>query len=226
MTKSRGIHAPRRRWSDVEIEALRMTYPDAPSAAIAQVLGRTLLEVYRKAKALKLRKSPQFNAGPHARRLRRGDNVGAAYRYPKGHVPANKGTRRPGYAPGRMATTQFKKGQRGSTFVPIGSERINADGYRDRKVSETGYPPRDWVGVHRLLWIEHHGPIPAGLYVVFRDRDKTNITIGNLELISKAENMQRNTIHNLPPELVEVVMLKGRVKRQINKRSKRENKNQ
>ncbi len=63
-----------------------------------------------------------------------------------------------------MKETMFKKGQVGTRFMPIGSERINADGYLDRKVSATGYPPRDWVAVHRLLWIEHHGPIPKATW--------------------------------------------------------------
>jgi hypothetical protein len=47
-----------------------------------------------------LRKSAEYLAGPEACRLQRGDSVGARTRFSAGHVPANKGLRRPGYFPG------------------------------------------------------------------------------------------------------------------------------
>ncbi|MCS8378253.1 HNH endonuclease, partial [Pseudomonas aeruginosa] len=60
------------------------------------------------------------------------------------------------------SATRFKKGQKPHTWLPVGSTRISADGYLQRKISDTGYPPRDWKGIHILLWEEHFGPIPTG----------------------------------------------------------------
>lgn len=34
--------------------------------------------------------------------------------------------------------------------------------------------------LHREIWVEHHGPIPEGHQVGFRDGDKTNLSIDNL----------------------------------------------
>jgi hypothetical protein len=208
-------------WTEAELRTLAKIYPDTSTAVVAQQLAISVDAVNCKAHALGLRKTEAYLASPAACRLRRGDNVGAATRYSKGHVPANKGLRRPGYCVGNMASTQFKPGQRGSNWLPIGSTRINADGYLDRKISDTGYP-RDWRGEHILLWEEHLGPVPPKHCVCFKNHNKTDIRIDNLQLLSRRERMRRNTIHNLPKELVDVMRLRGRLNRQINKRVRHE----
>lgn len=224
MTKSRGINGPRKRWTEVEVELLRRNYADTRTGDLATALGRDLQHVYAKAKKLGLAKSQAYLDSPAACRLRRGDEVGKAYRFQKGIVPANKGLRRPGFAPGDMAKTQFKKGVKGRNWMPLGSHRINGDGYLDRKVSDTGYPPDDWKCVHRLIWIEAHGPIPDGHLVAFKVGRRSTvleqITLDSIELLTKREVMQRNTIHNMPKELVDITLLRGRLSRAINKRAK------
>lgn len=122
-----------------------------------------------------------------------------------------------------MRDTQFKKGQHPHTWRPIGAERYSKEGYLQRKVSDTGYPPRDWVAVHNLLWIEKQGPIPAGHAVAFKDGDKTHIAEENLELISRAELMRRNTIHRYPEELRDTIMLLGAVKRKVRENAEKHN---
>jgi hypothetical protein len=206
-----------RPWSLDEIERLKALYPHAPTKRIAEQLGRSTTAIYGKANLLGLNKAQEYLDSPDACRLRRGDNVGAACRFQKGHVPANKGLRRPGFAPGKMAETQFKPGQKCHNWKPIGSERLTDDGYLQRKMTDTGYPPRDWIGVHILLWEQHHGPVPAGHCVAFRNGNRTDIRIDNLELITRRERMLRNTVHNLPKSLVEVVQLRGVLQRKINR---------
>ena len=71
------------------------------------------------------------------------------------------------------------------------------------------------------MWERAHGAIPAGHAVVFRPgRFTTNpdaITEDGLELVTRAELMRRNTIHNYPPELARLVQLKGAITRQVNR---------
>jgi hypothetical protein len=114
-----------------------------------------------------------------------------------------------------MAETQFKPGRRPHTWKPIGSTRLSKDGYMQRKVSDTGYPPRDWKGEHTILWEKVHGPVPGGYAVAFKDGDKTHISDENFELISRSELMRRNTIHNYPPELAGVIRLSAKLKRKL-----------
>jgi hypothetical protein len=202
---------------------LRKLFPHMSSFKVAKRMKRSTCSVNGMARKFGLYKTAKYLASADACRLRRGDHItliGKLFYFPKGHVPANKGLRRPGYAPGRMAETQFKKGQQARNWMPIGSTRINSDGYLDRKIRDTGYPPADWRGVHILLWEEKHGPVPASHAVVFKDGKKKHVVLKNLELITRAELMLRNTIHNLPAELKDTIMLAGRLKRIIRRKTK------
>ena len=207
--------AARRHWNKSDLRTLRRLYPNTPTKALSKILDRSESAVYGKAQGLDLHKSDKYLASPDACRLRRGDNVGAATRFQPGHSPANKGLRRPGWAPGRMSETQFKPGSKPHTWKPIGSTRLSKDGYLQRKVSDTGYPPKDWVGVHILMWEEEHGPVPPGHAVAFKDRNKAHISLDNLELISRRELMRRNTIHNYPAPLAGVIRLNAKLKRRL-----------
>jgi hypothetical protein len=124
-----------------------------------------------------------------------------------------------------MAQTQFKDGSRPHTWVPVGSYRINGDGYLDRKVNDLPGPNTvRWKPVHRLVWSDAHGPVPEGCTVVFKPGRRTTvlelITVDAVECITRAELMARNSIHNLPPALVEIHQLRGTLKRAINRKAK------
>ena len=217
--------AGKRLWSDAEIAILKARYPDEPTPAIARLLKRTVSAVYGRAQLLGLKKSAAYLAGPHACRLRRGgEHVGKAYWYPKGHVPANKGLRRPGWAPGRMRETQFRKGVRQGVaervYKPVGTERVSRDGYLERKVNEDLPFQRRWRAVHLLVWEAAHGPVPKGHAIAFRNGDKRDIRLGNLECITRRELMARNTVHNLPKPLAETIQLLGALKRQLKRKAR------
>lgn len=203
----------RRPWTRAERKVLREFYPWIPTPDIAEDLGRSVRTIYQQAQKMGLSKHAE--AITESCRWKPGRRAGSeAHWFKKGQIPPNKGTRRPGYAPGRMRETQFKKGQRPRTWQPIGSLRT-CDGYLQRKVTDTGYPPRDWQPEHRLIWEKVHGPIPAGQILAFKDKDRTHIDLGNLELITRRELARRNTIHRLPEELKEVIRLKGAIRRVI-----------
>lgn len=225
MSKSRGINNPRKLWTELEVELLRKNYADTRTEDLAKVLDRKLEHVYAKAKKLGLHKSEAYLASPAACRLRRDHEVGKAYRFQKGQVPPNKGTRRPGYAPGAMAQTQFKKGQMPHTWMPVGSYRINPDGNLEIKLTETPGPYfLRWKPLHRHVWEQAHGPIPPKHVVSYKPgrhtTDPALVTLDAIELITMRERMARNTIHNMPKELVDVTLLRGRLSRAINKRAK------
>jgi hypothetical protein len=206
-----------RPWTESELKTLRAEYSDTPAKTIAEKLGRSLQAVYGQAKKFGLEKSPEFLSSPDAGRIQPGERRGTSGEFAKGHQPWNTGLK--GWTAGGQAEqTRFRSGNRPHNWKPIGSERITHDGYVQRKMTDTGYPPRDWRGVHILMWEEHNGPVPQGHVVVFRNGDNRDFRLENLELITKAENMRRNTIHKLPKELADVCRIKGLVKRQINKR--------
>lgn len=216
--------AGKRLWSAEDDATLRERYPNEPTQKIAADLRRSVSATYARADKLGLQKSAEYLASPAACRTNGRQGIGT--RFEKGHVPVNKGLRRPGWAPGRMKETQFRKGERRGVAVrlyqPIGAERISKDGYRERKIND-GLPlQKRWRAVHLIVWEEANGPLPAGHAIVFKNGDKTDIRLDNLECITRAELMRRNAIHTLPEPLVSTIRLLGSVNRQIRKRAKNE----
>ncbi len=220
---SRAINLAKSRFTPEISEVIELLYPDTVTQEIADFIGMPLERVHSYANHQGWRKTKEFvrdtaraRAGP--------DHPMRRFQYSKGHVPANKGRKGVPSHP-NMVPTQFKKGQRPYTWKPIGSYRINADGYLDKKVTDTRYPPRDWVAVHRLVWMEANGPVPKGHVVCFKPGRKTTdvekITLDAVECITLAENMRRNSFrNNYPPELVKVIQLRGTMNRMINKRQR------
>jgi hypothetical protein len=101
--------------------------------------------------------------------------------FPPGHPPANKGVKGVHY-PG-MEATQFKPGNRPHTWRPVGSERVDKDGYTWVKVTE----PKVRRMKHVLVWEAAHGPVPRGHVVIFGDSDRQNFDLDNLLLVSRAQ---------------------------------------
>lgn len=204
-------------------EILELLYPDVLTEDLAQLVGIRRDRIHAYANSRGWKKTRDFVAAT-ARARSTPDHPMVKHRFAKGHVPANKGMK--GWqAGGRARETQFKKGNRPQTWKPIGSYRINDDGYLDRKVSDTGCPPRDWIGVHRLVWMEAHGPIPPGHVVRFKPGMKTTdpqlITVDRVECISKAENARRNAWHaTLPPELRQLKGAQIALSRAINRKQR------
>ncbi len=215
-------------WSPRDERWLRELYPEHTAAFCAQVLGRSVKQVYQKAAALRLGKSPEFWAGDLSGRVRRGrqDPRMAATQFKPGLTPWNKG--KPGTTglhPNTRAT-QFKPGRKPEetrNYRPLGSLRITKDGYLERKLTDDPslHPARRWTAVHRLVWEAVLGPVPRGHIVIFKPGTKTvveaEITIDRLECISRAEHARRNHPRSKSPELVKLVQLKGQITRQVNR---------
>ncbi len=229
------FRAGKRLWNPEDDALLVARYPHEKTAKLARRLRRSVTAVYQRAHLrLGLSKSAAYLASADACRLRRGDNVGKPFRFRKGHVPFNKGLRRPGWGPGRMKETWFKKGERSGiaarNWRPIGAILIDTDGYLRIKVREAGPGERSfgfgnpsiWPQLQRHVWKQAHGPIPAGHAIAFRNGDKRDVRLENLQLISRRELMARNSVHNLPKPLARTIQLLGALNRQIRRRTSHE----
>lgn len=193
-----------RPWTPTEEATLRQLYPTHTRSQIGAVLGRSASAVQNRALKLGLKKT---------------DNVG---RFGPGNPPWNKGTH--WVAGGRSAETRFKPGQLSGRarvlLKPIGAERLSKDGYLQRKVNNDLPIQRRWRAVHILLWESVNGPLPKGYAVTFKDGNKQNITLDNLQLTARQDLMRRNSVHNHGPEIAAAIQLKGAITRQINRRNK------
>lgn len=226
MTKSRNLNQPRATWTREREDLLRGFYPHVPTKSIADALGVSTSQVYRKVNLLGLKKSEAFLASVASGRIQRGRQHPSmiAHQFKPGLRPWNTGTHYS--AGGRSAETRFKPGrkpQESRNYVPIGSLRISKDGYLERKFTDDTalVPTRRWVGVHRQVWEAANGPIPAGHVIAFKrgqqSQVEAEITLDRLECISRGELARRNHPRSHSPELAHLVLLKGAITRQVNR---------
>lgn len=117
-------------------------------------------------------------------------STGLTGQFQKGHIPVNKGVK--GVIYEGTKKTWFQKGQAPINYRPVGSERLNVDGYIEIKVAD----PKKWRLKHNVIWEEHNRPIPEGYAVLFGDGDKSNFDINNLILVSRQQLLMLNR-HNL-----------------------------
>ncbi|PLR84641.1 HNH endonuclease [Bacillus canaveralius] len=140
-------------------------------------------------------------------------------RFDKNHSPWNKGKK--GVVTGGVET-QFKKGQRPLNYKPVGSERIDRDGYVLIKVSDEGAWHERWMHKHKVIWEREHGPIPPGHVVLFADGNTQNLTSENLILITKAQLVRLNQNHLISdnPELTKTGIIIADLYQKIGERKK------
>lgn len=201
----------KRRLTGKELRYIIENYPHKPTRVIAYFLDMSIYRVYNIASTRGLRKSPEFLASERSGIFIKGGNYGQRYQYEKGHVPANKGKKMPEHLKERIKHTWFKKGS-----IPPNTK---FDGYVSfRKDSNDTYYAHIRVSagrfklLHRHIWEQHNGIIPNGHIVTFRNGNTSDLRLENLELITREQNMLRNTRHNYPPDLQQAIMALNKLK--------------
>lgn len=156
-------------WTDEEKEFLKEITP-----------GRHYKEIYEI-----MNKKYGFSYGQVVSAVKRYKlHTGVGWRFPKGHIPFNKGTK--GLT--KANKTSFKKGHIPKNKKLLGSERIGSEGYTLIKIAE----PNVYKLKHRVIYEQHHGKIPKNHTVVFADGNKSNFDIDNLILVSRSELAMMN----------------------------------
>ncbi|TXH09645.1 MAG: HNH endonuclease [Hyphomicrobiaceae bacterium] len=78
------------------------------------------------------------------------------------------------------------------TQIEYKGRKYNEDGhgyFRDTIFRSKKHRPETLL--HRRVWTEHRGPIPAGHDVVFKDGNRANWDISNLELLTHEQQQAR-----------------------------------
>jgi hypothetical protein len=170
-----------------QVEFIKEKYQLHSPARVAELLNKTC--------------NGSFTAGQIKNFVKNhGINCNRTGHFEKGQVPWNTGTK------GIMKPnkTSFKKGDIPCNVRPVGSERITKDGYREIKVSE----PNKWELLQRHNWAEVHGNENMPDNLRFKDNDKMNCDVSNLEPVSNQEHIVLNQMgFNQMPEEVKPVML-------------------
>lgn len=193
---------PVRPWTAEEDRLIRELYPNTHNRVIAERLDRSYYSVKCRGTYLGLKKAESYLEAEKPGQFK------------SGQTPWNQGAHF--NAGGRSVQTRFAKGHKPHNHKPVGSLRITEDGIVQKKVSDTGYTPKDWRALHAILWEEANGqPIPEGHLVRFRDGDNRNFETDNLVLVSRAENVVLNKMYKtdgLPEGGFEVMLNLARIK--------------
>lgn len=110
----------------------------------------------------------------------------------KGQIPHNKGKKMPPDIYEKAKPTMFQKGHVPKNHKPVGSERINVDGYTEVKIAE----PKKWVMKQRLVYEQIHGiKLKPGEVVIFLDGNKQNFEPDNLHKLTRSALARYNQDH-------------------------------
>ena len=142
-------------------------------------------------------------------------------RFQKGNIAFNTGKKQSEYmsaeAIEKSKSFRFHKGN-----VP---PNTRSDGEFSDRMDNSGYTYRyirvslaKWELYHRIVWQQANGAIPSDSLVIFKDGNRLNCSLENLELITKRENIIRNraSFLILPTELQTTKRLLTKIKKFTN----------
>ncbi len=202
-----------KKWTDQEIEYLKLNFANMYTNQLCNILNKSYTSIAGKAYLLRLKKSPEFLKMELARQADRLKVDGAGFRFKKGNTPENKGKPMPEHLYKRFAPTMYQKGHQPHNLQRDGAERMTKDGYIQIRISKNVYKLK-----HRIIYEQHHGTIPDDMKIRFKDGNKLNVNIENLEAITIAENMAKNTIMRFPTEVRQTIRILNKIKKVINEK--------
>jgi hypothetical protein len=198
-----------RRLTPEQIDYIVEHYPIQYTKDVAKHLGLAETTIYNLAFRLNLKKDATFTAMELQKQGKRLKESGQAHRFKKGDKPTNYGKKMSPELYEKCKGTMFKKGARPVNWKPDGSERTDVDGYTMIKVNGK------FIQKHVHIWNQHHGEVPKGSAVIFKDGNRQNLIIENLILVTRKELMLKNTIQRYDPELQFTMKVLSKLKKKI-----------
>jgi hypothetical protein len=191
-------------------------FPHIPSKDVAKLVGMSKATVDRFAHDIGLKKSKKYMEQEKERRIQMCLTCTNKATFKVGSTPHNKGKKISREHYEGISHLFFKKGNATWNEKYDGYERINPEGYTEVRIA-----PKVFKLKQRIIWIEANGEIPKDHLITFRDGNKQNFALENLECISKSENMRRNKLQNWPLELQTSIVQLNKINRKIKQRNEK-----
>ena len=199
-------------------DLLIMCYADEDTKELAKELGISINKIYRIADKLKLKKSQEYLDNWQLSGRGKILEAGKAFRFKKGQKSFNKGMNPKDYMPpesyAKLLPTQFKKGGLPPNTLHDGAITLRHD-KNGKKYLYIRIAKAKWILYHQKIYQDEHGPIPKNHIIVFKDRNTFNVSLDNLECITRIENMHRNSLHRLSPEIKQTIRTLTKLKKTI-----------
>jgi hypothetical protein len=205
-----------RPFTQQEDDFLKANYLTVPCKRMATMLGRSEGTARQRLKLLGIEVPKEIAA-----------QFKMQNSFQKGQTPFNKGKKGSEYlsaeALATMKATQFPKGNLPHNTKTDFEVTVRQDTQKNGKVISYKYiriALAKWVPLHTYNWEQKYGKIKRGYCLWCKNGDTLNCEPDNWELITRAENMLRNSVQNLPEDIRLTIQMIGALNRQINKRSK------
>lgn len=183
---------------------IKENYLDLPVKRIATILGRTGNFIDKRIERMGL------SIPRHIIEQRKEES-----RFNKGSISFNKGKKQEEYmtpeAIEKTKKTRFKKGNIPHNTNYDGHERISKDGYIEVRIKRGRYKLK-----HIVEWEKVNGKVPKSHCLRCLDGNQLNTDPDNWELITRIENMYRNSKHNFPEEIIPSLVLNRKIENKIN----------
>ena len=194
---------------------LRQNYLEIPIKPLGKQIGKSFIAISTRLKHLGLTISPELAS----ERKKKG-------MFRRGQIPPNKGKKMEEYmSPENLAI--FRSNQFQKAHIPHNAKedweevkRKDSSGYYYWMIKLPG--KRKLVFKHIWIWEEKNGPVSKGHNIIFKNGNSLDCVLENLECLSNAELMKKNSVQRFPEELRKLIQLKGALKRQINKIEKKQ----
>ena len=208
-----------RNWTDQQLEVFKEKYPHIRTDILAAELGKSTEALYVAAARLNIKKTVEYLQSAECGIFIKGSKKPSWTCYKKGHIPANKGKKMTPEVYEKAKNTMFKSGQLPKNTLYDGAETIrtepNGKQYYWVRISQAVWRPKS-----HIEWEKVNGPIPKGGVIRHISPNTLDDSHGNLMLITKAQNMQENTIHRYPEEIKTTIMAITKLKKIIKKHEK------
>lgn len=196
-------------WSEEEIEFIKKIYPFYSNKDIVEMVFeefgfKTSVDMVQNVKS-------RYNLP--------GKEIPNGGQFKDGFTPWNKGQIMRPETREKLKDTWFQKGHRTHNHRPIGSTRVDPDGYTYIKIAD----PKEWVLYHQMLWEKAHGEkIKDDEVVIFADGDKSNFDIDNLVKINRKNLafLNRKGLIFEDKDLTKAGVIVSKLNEEINKRKK------
>ena len=205
-------------WTEPELIILKKEYPTTQSILIAKKLNRSLGSIYSQAKLQNLKKTEEFNRSESSGRMKDGE-FGKASRFQKNHVSFNTGKKWDDFmtiqGKANSLRTTFKKGHLPKNTLHDGMITTRTDSKTKRTYKFIRIALGKWQMLHVYNWEQVNGKLPKDKILAFKG-STDDCSLDNLILITRAENMKRNSIQRYPEEIKQTIRVLTKLKKTIN----------
>lgn len=166
-------------WTDDMVDFLRKNYPHYTNGQLVEMIKEKFGVTVTRVKLKNAKATYNFKN----KVLR---NQGC---FQKGMTPWNKGRTMSEETREKVKRTWFKKGNVAVNTKPLGSTRINTDGYKVIKLAKSG----QWKLYSRYMYEKYHGvELTGDDVIIFADRNPKNFEKDNLIKVNRRELLYLN----------------------------------